>query len=282
MSGAEGMPHPGWPTWSPFLFSCVQDALLALGSWTPLGVQGTCNSHLPGRPARCPRRRQAATGEAGAPLLPRALHARWAACPARPPLPSALHEAPRDCLGGRGPAETSLCSQEPCLQRLSGRVAAGRPAVTTGQGLRELLRGSLVRAPQGGRRATAFLCKRLDDTGACLRNRSERTILSRSSPAITRLSVRYFLQFLASDLLQRTRAMDPGGASAPCPWSVNNALGTQHRARPASEGLRRRCWGPVATWPGSLAPQGPSGAPAWATVESPARESAASASPVSQ
>lgn len=131
--------------------------------------------------------------------------------------------------------------------------------VTTEQGLHELLRGSLVWAPQGGRRPTAFLFKRLDGMFACFRHCSERSVLSTSHPAIARLSVRYFLQFLASDLLQSTRVMNPGGSSAPCLWSVSNALGTG--PAPASEGPRRLCWGPVAAWPGCLASRGPSGEP---------------------
>lgn len=83
-----------------------------------------------------------------------------------------------------------------------------------------------------------------------------------SRPAIARLSVRNFLQFLASDLPQSTRAENPGGASAPCRWSVSNALGTQsRRARPGLGGAQVPVLGARAAWLGSLAPQGPSGTP---------------------
>lgn len=74
-----------------------------------------------------------------------------------------------------------------------------------------------------------------------------------SRPAIARLSVRYFLQFLASDLPQSTRAENPGGVSAPCRWS--------RRARPGLGGAQVPVLGARAAWLGSLAPQGPSGTP---------------------
>lgn len=51
----------------PFFFSCLQNALLALGPWAPSGFRDTHNSDLPGAPARCSRKRQPATGQGKSP-----------------------------------------------------------------------------------------------------------------------------------------------------------------------------------------------------------------------
>lgn len=51
----------------PFFFSCLQNALLALGPWAPSGFRDAHNSDLPGAPARCSRKRQPATGQGKSP-----------------------------------------------------------------------------------------------------------------------------------------------------------------------------------------------------------------------
>lgn len=91
MSGAEAcLPHTGWLT---CLFSrSAAFRMLSLPWASRAPVTPICPGDLPGAPGE-----DRHMGEAGAPLLPRALSTRRAACPAQPPRP--LLFTTTDCLG---------------------------------------------------------------------------------------------------------------------------------------------------------------------------------------
>lgn len=87
----------------PFFLSCLRNALLALGSWAPSGLQDIHNSDLLGAPARCCRKRQptAVWGKSPSPAQGSALGleqpAHLGLCPALCHAPGPLRPP-----GGRG------------------------------------------------------------------------------------------------------------------------------------------------------------------------------------